>query len=361
MTKKIILISAFALIAAIAGHHVVNAGGEPAQKNGLQNSSNQPILVEAAKVSIGSIDRVIEAVGTLVSNESVVLSPETAGRITNISFEEGQQVKKGQLLFQLDDSIVKAELAQMETSLTLSKSNYARALKLFEQSAESGSVRDEALAKRDTDQAAVELAKARLEKMSITAPFDGVIGLRNISIGDYVSPGEALVNVESIDPLKVDFKIPEIYLGSLNIGQKIQVTLDSFPEDNFIGEVYAINPLIEAAGRTVSLRALLPNDKKILKPGLFARVRLVLGTKQDAILIPEEAIVPQAVGVAVYRVVDDRAVLTPVKTGTRREGRVEIVQGLQTSDIVVTAGQMKLRADAIVKILEEKSAGKPLQ
>lgn len=351
MTKKIIILLALVFIFGLGVRHFVNAA--PEKKSGEQSPQQQQVIsVEAQKVGIGNVERIIDAVGTLVSNESVVLSPEIAGRIVEISFEEGQRVEKGQMLIQLDDAIARAELLQMETSLTLSRANYNRAIKLFEQDAESGSVRDEALAKRDTDQAAVELAKARLDKMFIRAPFDGVIGLRNVSIGDYVSPGQALVNIESIHPLKLDFKIPEIYLSSLKIGQKVQVMVDAFAGRNFEGEVYAMNPLVEAGGRTISLRALLPNEDGVLRPGLFARVRLVLGTKQDAVLIPEEAIVPQAKGVIVYKIVEGRAVPTPIQTGTRREGGVEVTQGLQKDDIVVTAGQMKLRPDALVKIIE---------
>lgn len=358
MLKKIIILIALVVVIGLGLglRHVVNAKSEDRVQKG-KPAQQQAISVEVEEVQIASIDRAIEAVGTLVSNESVILSPEIAGRIVKISFEEGQGVKKGQVLLQLDDAIARAELLQAETSLTLSKANYSRAIKLFEQSAESGSVRDEALAKRDTDQAAVELAKAKLDKMFITAPFDGIAGLRSVSVGDYVSPGQNMVNIENINPLKIDFKIPEIYLGTLKIGQKVEVLVDAFPDRNFQGEVYAINPLIEASGRTVSLRALLPNEEDILRPGLFARVRLVQDTKQDAIFIPEEAIVPQAEGVIVYKIADGRAIPAAVKTGTRRKGAVEITQGLQKGDVIVTAGQMKLRPDSPIKIIDSKSAG----
>ena len=325
-------------------------GKAAAQKSPAQGAG-QAVAVEAAKVQTGRIDRIAEAVGNLTSNESVMLRPEIAGRVTGILFEEGQAAKKGAPLIQLDDVILKAELQQMETSLHLSKTNYDRAERLFTQDAESGSSRDEALAKRNTDQAGVDLAKARLERMTISAPFDGVVGLRNVSIGDYVDIGQDLVNIESIDPLKVDFKLPEMYLSSLKPGQPIEVMVDAFPRKSFKGEVYAINPLVEANGRTIVLRAKLPNPDVVLRPGLFARVHLTLGATENALLVPEEAIVPEGTKQYVYKVEGDTPVMTEVQTGLRRKGQVEIVKGLSIDDTVITAGQMKLRPNSKIKVV----------
>lgn len=315
------------------------------------------ISVEAVKVATGKIDHAIEAIGNLASNESVILSPEIAGRITDILFKEGQPVKSGDALIKLDDAISRAELAQVQASLTLSKTNYDRAKGLYAKSASSALVLDEALAKRNADQAGADLAQAKLNKTVISAPFDGIVGLRSVSVGDYVNPGQSLANIESIDPIKVDFRVPEVYLNVLKSDQTINVSVDAFPGKTFQGSVYAIDPLIDSAGRTVVMRATLPNTDGILRPGLFARVNLLVGSNDKALLVPEEALVPQGGTPFVYVVRDGKAVTVPVKTGMRRDGQVEITEGLVEGDMVVTAGQIKIRPNAAVKIIPPAPSG----
>lgn len=313
--------------------------------------------VEAEKVSVGSIDRQIEAVGTLASNESVILSPEITGRITEILFEEGQEVKAGTPLIRLDDAIARAELAQIEASMILSKTNYDRAETLLKEKSGTARARDEALSKLRADQAGVALAKAKLEKNTLSAPFDATICLRNVSIGDYVNPGQQLVNLEDIKMLKVDFRMPEIYLDALKTGQKIEVKIDAFAGQVFTGEVYAIDPRVDVNGRTVVLRARLPNEGGVLRPGLFARVNLLVSRNETALLIPEQALIPQGTDRFVYRVVDGKAAMTKVKTGQRRTGQVEVLEGLSADDVIVTAGQMKLRPDMAVNTIPTAKAG----
>lgn len=316
--------------------------------------------VEAVRVASGKLERSIEAVGNLISNESVVLSPEIAGRVTEILFEEGQEVTLDTPLIQIDDSIYKAQLAQAQASLVLSQANYNRAQELLKSQTGTVRNRDETLSKLNIDRAAVDLAKAQAAKTLIAAPFDGIAGLRQVSVGDYVTPGQELVNFESINPLKVDFRIAEVYLSNLKTGQKIQVSVDAYPDKVFEGEVYAIDPRIDSAGRAIILRAKLPNPDKILRPGLFARVKLVIEQKDDAIMIDEQALIPQGNEQFVYKVVDGKAVMTKVQTGMRRAGKVEITSGLTTSDTVITAGQMKVRPNAAVTVLPpvvEPSAG----
>ena len=316
--------------------------------------------VEAVRVASGKLERSIEAVGNLISNESVVLSPEIAGRVTEILFEEGQEVTLDTPLIRIDDSIYKAQLAQAQASLVLSQANYNRAQELLKSQTGTVRNRDETLSKLNIDRATVDLAKAQAAKMLIAAPFDGIAGLRQVSVGDYVTPGQELVNFESINPLKVDFRIAEVYLSNLKTGQKIQVSVDAYPDKVFEGEVYAIDPRIDSAGRAIILRAKLPNPDKILRPGLFARVKLVIEKKDDAIMIDEQALIPQGNEQFVYKVVDGKAVMTKVQTGMRRAGKVEITSGLTTSDTVITAGQMKVRPNAAVTVLPpvvEPSAG----
>ena len=320
------------------------AGGPPGGGGG-----DFAVPVEVAQATVGPIQRRITALGTLRSNESVVIRPEIAGRIAEFRFEEGGRVSGGQPLVVLDDSVYAAELGQVEASLELSRANFERAVDLLGRNAGTAKARDEALAALRADQAAVELARARLEKVVIKAPFDGVVGLRKVSVGDFVNVGQDVVNVEQIDPLKADFRVSEVYLPAVSAGQRLQLTVDAYPDRVFDGQVYAIDPLIDVNGRSVLLRARLPNPDGVLRPGLFARVSLVINEKEDAVQVPEQALMPQGGEQFVFRVVDGKATLTEVVPGLRRDGMVEVLEGLGRDDVVVTAGQLKIRDGAAVQ------------
>ncbi len=187
------------------------------------------------------------------------------------------------------------------------------------------------------------LAAARLAKTEIRAPFSGLIGLRSISVGDYVKEGQDMVNLEAIDPLKVDFRVPEIYLKQVQVGQKLEVSLDALPGRKYEGTVSAINPLVDAAGRAIVIRAQVRNADTALRPGMFARVRLLTKDEREALVLPEQALVPQGEEQYVFRVIDGKAARTKVELGQRRDGRVEVVKGIAAGETIVTAGQMKLR------------------
>jgi membrane fusion protein (multidrug efflux system) len=244
----------------------------------------------------------------------------------------------------------------VQASLELSRANYDRALDLLQRGAGTTKARDEALAELRADEAGLHLSRARLDKTVITAPFDGVVGLRKVSVGDFVNVGQDMVNLEQIHPLKADFRVAEVYLAAVRPGQRIELAVDAFPGENFAGEVYAIDPLIDESGRSIVLRARLPNEDGRLRPGLFARVTLVLNERNDALQIPEQALVPQGQEQFVFRVVDGKAALTKVAVGIRREGMVEIIEGLGPQDQVVTAGQLKIRDGAPVQPLPPAEA-----
>lgn len=307
------------------------------------------VPVETAKVQVGPIQRRLTAVGSLRSNESVILRPEVAGRIAEIRFQEGEAVTAGQPLIVLDDSINRAEIEQVQAALELSRANHERAIDLLKRGAGTTKARDEALAQLRVDEAQLELAQARLAKMTIVAPFHGVVGLRKVSVGDFVNAGQDMVNLEQIDPLKADFRVAEGYLAAVRPGQRIDLGVDAFPDESFTGEVYAIDPQIDESGRSILLRARLPNSAGRLRPGLFARITLVLTERDDAIQVPEQALVPQGQDQFVFRVVEGKAAFTKVQVGIRREGMVEITEGLGPEDEVVTAGQLKIRDGAPLK------------
>jgi len=302
-----------------------------------------PPAVLVGKAETGTVSHEIVAVGSLRSNETVVIQPEITGRVSEIFFNEGETILKGATLIRLDDSVYRAELQQAEAQLALSKANFDRVSDLFKRGNAAARTRDEVLAQMRVAEANVALARALLEKTHITAPFDGILGLRQLSPGDYVKPGDKIVNIENIDPVKVDFRIPEVHAAVLKTGQDILVSLDPLPGQSFKGTVYAIDPLIDPNGRAVLLRARVENPEKGLRPGMFARVNLVLERRDDAILLPETAVFPMGLKRFVYKAVDGKAVRAEVETGMRREGKVEIRKGVGLEDLIVLEGHFKVQ------------------
>jgi membrane fusion protein (multidrug efflux system) len=328
------------------------AAGLAAPAPAQQAQEETPAVpVEAAKVEIRPILERVIAVGSLRSNESVTMRPEIAGRVVSIDFDEGQAVEKGRLLLKLDDSVYQAELNEAEAQLRLAQSNFQRVEELHTKKVATARSRDEARSGLDVGTAAVALAQARLERTRIIAPFAGIAGLRQVSIGDYITAGQDIVNLEDIDPIKVDFRVAEKFLSAVRVGQTIQVGVDAYPGTVFEGEVYAIDPRIDIQGRSVVIRARLPNSERLLRPGLFARVTLVLETRPQAVTVPEQAIMPRGSEQFVFTIVDGKVKQTKVTIGSRRDGRVEIVEGLGHEDIVVTAGHLKIRDGVAVRVI----------
>jgi membrane fusion protein (multidrug efflux system) len=328
-------------------------GAGPAQsaaKGAAPAPGGGNVTVEAVPVATASLPQTITAVGSLRSDESVVLRPEVAGRISAIAFQEGQRVAKGALLVRLDTAVPQAEAQQARANMVLAKNKFDRAVDLAKSNYISGQARDEAENNLKVAEAALQLSEAKLAKMDLRAPFSGIIGLRSVSVGDYVKEGADLVNLESIDPLKVDFRVPEVYMRQVQVGQSLQVQLDALPGKTFEGKVFAVNPLIDAAGRAVVIRAMVRNPDTSLRPGMFTRVRLITRDAQDAMVLPEQALVPQGDQQFVFRIVDGKAVRTKVEVGQRRDAKVEILNGVAKGDLIVTAGQLKLRDGAPVSV-----------
>jgi membrane fusion protein (multidrug efflux system) len=316
-----------------------------------QDTKSAAVPVEAAKVTAAPLSEQVTAIGTLLSNEAVTVSSEIPGRLKEIHFEEGQPVEQGAALFTLDDSVYRAQLDDAEAKLKLAEQTNKRTSTLFTNKYATAQSADEAASNLAVSTAATELARVQLEKTRIVAPFSGIVGLRHVSVGEYITAGQALVNLEAIDPVKADFRVPEKFLPAIRVGQTIRIKVDAFPDATFEGKVYAIDPRLDVAGRSLLVRALVPNHDQRLRPGLFARVTVLLQLKEDALSVPEAAIVPQGDSQYVFKIVDGKVKLTKVMTGTRREGRVEIVDGLAAGDQVVTAGQLKIRDGAPVSVV----------
>lgn len=315
-----------------------------------------PLRVETARVRAVELVLDATAVGSLRSNESVVLRPETPGRVAAIHFRDGVAVSKGSLLLALDAATQAAELDQAKANLGLAQTNHRRTQDLFAKKFISQQALDNAEAALKVQEAALALAQARFDKMRLRAPFSGIVGIRNISVGDYVKEGQELVNIEDIRTLKIDFRLPESYLSQLEPGQYLEVSSDALPGQRFTAVLDAIKPLVEAGGRAISLRAHLPNSEARLRPGMFVRVRLIFEQRNNVLLIPEQALVADSKAPYVYRVVDGRVQRVPIRTGLRRDGQVEVIEGLRAGDEVVSAGQMKLRDGAAVRAVSESQA-----
>lgn len=358
--KKLIPIVLLVLLAATVygWRHRGGAKAEaPAPPPTGAPAASAPTPVEVMTVNSTALTREVTVVGSLRSNESVTIRPEIAGRIARLDFNEGQRVSKGVLLLVLDDAVYRAEMAQAQANLDRSQRLRNSGKKLFGDNYISNTEMDALATAVKVDEAAVALAQARLDKTRIRAPFDGVLGLRQVSLGDYLNPGQDIVNIEDLTPIKLDFRVPESYLSELAIGQALDVRVDAYAGQNFSGRVTAIDPLISAEDRSIAVRGEINNDDLHLRPGLFARVRLVLSERADAITVPEQALMAQRDGQFVYRVVNGKAVQTGVETGQRQAGRVEIKSGLNVGDMLVTAGHLKLTDGKAVTPTQVMEAG----
>ncbi len=315
--------------------------------------------VKVGTVKAGAISEEVSAVGTLLANESVMIRPEREGRIAAIHFTEGQLVRAGEKLVVLDTAEIEAQLAAVSSELTLNRSRLKRAEELHEKKFISAQALDDAREALNQSAARHAEVKARLDKSAVIAPFEGVAGLRQVSPGAYVKAGQDVARLEGIGTLKLDFRVPEIYLARIRQRQDVLVRVDALPGETFRGEIYAIEPSVDEQTRTVLLRARVPNPGARLKPGMFSRVVLVLETRENAVIVPEQALVPQGADRFVYRYADGKAALTKIELGLRRPGEVEIRKGLAAGDTIVIDGQLRLRDGAAVTVLADKpEAGK---
>lgn len=331
-------------------HYTASAVQKPAAKSAGAGG----LPVKTGVVKTGTIAEEVSAVGTLLANESVMIRPESDGRIAAIHFSEGQLVRKGDKLVSLDSSEVEAQLAAADSELTLNRSRMQRAEELQAKNFISAQALDEARENLNKSVARQMEVKARLDKMTVRAPFEGMAGLRQVSPGAYVKAGQDIARLEGIGTLKADFRVPELFLRKIRVNQEAQVGVDAFPGETFRGAIYAIEPSVDEQTRTVLLRAKIPNPGARLKPGMFARVTLVLDIRDNALIVPEQALVPRGGERFVFRAVDGKAVLAKVEIGLRRPGEVEILQGLKAGESIVVDGQLRLQDNAPITVMQEK-------
>lgn len=361
-------LAAFALAAAVSAcGSKSDANSQQAKPAAQQPAAQAPkpmgLPVKAEPVQIAKVVDEVTAVGSLLAEESVIIRPEIAGRIVGLHFQEGQAVSAGQRLVTIDSSEFEAQLAAVEADLRTEQQRFDRAQELFQQKFISKEALDVQRGAVERLKARVDEARARVAKTVIRAPFSGVVGLREISPGAYVEAGDNIVRLENVASIKADFRIPEVFLSKVRTNQEVAVRLDAFPGEDFRGRVYAIQPVVDEQTRTVLMRARIPNKGLKLKPGMFVRVVVTMGTRPNAITVPEQALWPQGQDNFVFRVVDGKAALTKVELGNREPGRVEIASGLSPTDIVVIEGQIKLRDGAPVTVMgappSAPAAGQP--
>ncbi len=313
-----------------------------------------PVKAVAAKTA-PAVDEA-SAVGSLRADEAISLRPEIAGRVAEIRFDEGQSVAKGAVLVRLDQAEAAAVVASSSAQLKWEQQRVERAEDLHKK----GFISQQALDDQRTSlaRAKAKLAEeeAKLAKTELRAPFPGVVGLRQVSQGAYVAAGTDIARLEKIDQLKLDFRVPEVYVGRLRAGQAVRVSVDAWAGQPFTGAIYAIEPAVDEATRTVLARARVANPELKLRPGMFARVHLQLGVREKAVWVPEQAIVPKGQDAFVFRVANGKAEMVRVQIGVRKVGEVEIVNGVAAGDLVVTDGTLRIFPGMPVLLMGDKPA-----
>jgi membrane fusion protein (multidrug efflux system) len=293
-----------------------------------------------------------EALGNTRANEAVDIRPEITAAVIAIEFEEGQRVEKGDVLVRLENSEPLADLAAAKAALVDSESQYRRSNELFKTRVVSQSELEQLEARRDADAAAVNAAEARLRQTVIRAPFAGELGLRRISAGSIVNPSTVITTLDDTSLMKLDFDVPEVFISRLQKGLTISARSAAWPEREFNGRVTTIDTRVDPVSRTVKVRAVLPNDERMLRPGMFLTVTL-LKADIEALVVPEQAIVPERSKQFILVVDPDGMVdQREVKTGRRRPGEVEIISGVEAGERVITEGTQKARPGSAVTVLD---------
>jgi membrane fusion protein (multidrug efflux system) len=324
------------------------------KKGGAANGTPSPqaapsLPVEALVVTPGKLDNKLIVTGSILANESLELKSEISGKITRITFEEGTKVKKGALLLQINDEEIRAQLLKQKYNKKLNEDNEFRQRKLLEKDAISQEEYDNALNLLNTTTADVQVLEAQLAKARLTAPFDGVIGLRYISEGAYISPSSPIATLYNNTPAKIEFAVPSRYASQVSTGKEIFFKVEG--DTTFHnGKVYAVEPRIDPSTRTLTLRALADNSKGKLLPGQFVELQLILGTSSTALMVPTESVVPEQGGKKVFVLAAGKVKEVQIETGIRNNYNLEVTSGLKAGDTVLTTGILQLRSGMSVQI-----------
>ena len=316
---------------------------------GFGAAGSLPVKVHITKYE--ALDNKVLTTGTVLANEEVELKSEVPGKITELLFKEGSYVNKGDLLVKINDADLQAQLQSAKSRLELQKDTEYRQKQLLEKEAISQEDYDMTANQLQVNQAEVELIKAQIAKTEIRAPFGGIIGLKNVSEGSFVTNSTVIASLQNINPIKIDFSIPERYSAMVNVGDEINFSITG-NNKKYVARVYAIEPKIDPVTRTLQLRALCSNTGREILPGSFANIELVLKKIEDAILIPSEALIPDLKGQKVFIYRSGKATPQEVGTGIRTDISVQLTSGINEGDTIITSGMLQLRPGAPVTISE---------
>jgi membrane fusion protein (multidrug efflux system) len=346
---KIILILLAAAAIAYLFINKVFSGEEAPQGNGAGGPMAQKVAVDVFVVSPTAYQNKITSTGTVLPNEDVELRSEIAGRVTGINFEEGAQVRKGQLLLTVNDADMRAQLQKLESNQKLYREMEARQRTLLEKEYISRQEYDQVSNQLATATADIQALKANLDKAYVRAPFDGMVGLRQVSEGSYVTAATPIARIVDISPVKVEFAVPGRYSQMVKEGDSITFTAEGSPQE-YQARIYAIQPSIDPATRTMQVRALFDNKNEEVRPGAFVRISLGLKEVEEAILIPTESIIPEAAGHKVFLVKNNKAVPRMVKIGQRSEKLIQILEGIEPGDSIIQSGVLQARPGADLSV-----------
>lgn len=309
------------------------------------------VAVQASPVKQMPLVSEVHAIGTLVAR-SVEITPETAGHVEQIHFQDGAFVKQGEILMQLDDAVYKAKFASAKAKFVYSETDFNRKSLLGKKGAIAQQAIDAAEADLKEKRAEAEECEVMMNKMKLIAPFAGVLGKSRVNKGDYVTVGQSVVSVTDTKHLRIEYNVPEQFIAALKLGQEVKLKTAAYPDKIFKGKVAFISPTINTENRSLAIYADVPNEANELAPGMFVDVIQVLNGEQHALMVPARSLVPIMDGEQVYKIVNGVATAVTVKIGQRTEDNVEILQGLAMNDVVITDGQHKIKNGMPVKIKE---------
>ena len=342
---------------------VWGCGAGDSEKDGQQEKESEACVnVDRTKVETADLEEIINGIGSIEAFQSVQVYPEVSGIIETVEFEEGARVEKGQLLFTIDDAKIRAELDARQAALEETRANlenarlvFHRRQRLYEQKLGTEEARDEARTRYQALSAQVKRIQAEigniretLKDTKIRAPFDGFAGAHHVDAGQLVDTETQLTGVVQVDRLKIRFTVPERHMGQVRVGQQIRISAPAYPEEKFAGTIYFIDPQIDPGTRSLKIQAQAGNPENQLRPGGFASVEIISGTREGVLTIPEEALIPTRSGYMVFVIENGRAKGREVKIGLRRPGIVEITSGLQEGETIVRAGHISLYEGAQV-------------
>lgn len=359
MAKRIIIviIALAILFGLVFGFHIFR---QIMVKKYISQMINQPVTISTVKAQQQAWQPALPAVGNLTAVNGVDVNSQLPGQIVKINFQSGQDVKKGELLIQLDDSLDQQTLKSQQAQFDLNEKNYQRNLTLSQSKVISQSTLDTSRTQLLQSKAMLETAKLTIEEKKIKTPFSGRLGISQVSIGQFVSPGQPLVPLQQMDPLYVDFSLPEQDIKQLSVGQKVELSIEAFPNQSFSGSITALNAKADPTTHTISVRATVPNSKYQLFPGVFARIKIMLPFQEKVVTVPQTCVTFSLYGDSVFVITSKGkdaqgkpihiAEQRFVTVGERHGNVVVVLSGLQPGEEVVSSGQLKLQPGLPVNI-----------